>query len=123
MGRAAVIGLGLSAIAVLGIMVGGCASPGPGRPAPVSTELPVVQPSTVTATPSVVVIQPPVTVVQPPLTVVRPQAPVLTSCRRLYADGYTFAYAYDEWVRAGYPANWDADHDGLPCEQSYGERN
>lgn len=119
------MGLGL---AVIGLALGGCASRVAGDPGPASAEVRPVQtvqtgqPTTVTAPPSVVVIQPPATVVQPPVTVTQPPK-TLTSCQRLYADGYSFAYAYDAWARMGYPQNWDADHDGLPCEQSYGEQN
>jgi hypothetical protein len=121
------MGLGLGAFAVIGLTLGGCASRVSGNPSPAGAEVQTAQPATVTAPPSVVVIQPPATVVQPPVTVTQPpktQPPkTLTSCQRLYSDGYSFAYAYDAWVQMGYPQNWDADHDGLPCEQSYGERN
>jgi hypothetical protein len=101
------------------VVLGGCAVSVPGKAVPAGSVVPVVAPpSTVTAPPSVVVVQP------PPVTV---PAPVptrsLTSCQQFAAEGYSFNYAYDAWVRAGYPLSWDADRDGLPCEQSYGERN
>ncbi|WP_370947647.1 hypothetical protein AB5J62_08840 [Amycolatopsis sp. cg5] len=83
----------------------------------------VVSQATVTAPPAAVVIQPPVTVVQqPPVTTVRAPEKALTPCQRMGAEGYSYSYAYSAWVRAGYPVSWDADHDGIPCEQTYGER-
>lgn len=100
--------------------VAGCTSTVPGAPVviPVATVLP---PPTVTAPPAVV-IQPPVTIVQQPATTVRAPEKALTPCQRMGADGYSYGYAYSAWVRAGYPVSWDADHDGIPCEQTYGER-
>lgn len=112
---------------VLGITVSlaalaGCTSTTPGAPVvvPVAT---VVPQSTVTAPPAVV-IQPPVTVVQQQqqTTTVRAPEKTLTPCQRMGAEGYSYSYAYNAWVRAGYPVSWDADHDGIPCEQTYGER-
>lgn len=100
--------------------LGGCGTPTAGTPVTVVRE--IVPPSTTTA----VVAPPPtsVVVVEPPVTVTRaPAAPSLTSCRRLYAEGYSFTYAFNAWVNAGRPLSWDADRDGYPCEQSYGNRN
>jgi len=48
--------------------------------------------------------------------------PTTTTCRSSYAHGLSFTEVEDLWRRAGRPASWDADHDGIPCEQSYGER-
>jgi len=107
----------LGGVAVLGIA--GCAQPVTGTSAPAATQAPaptsqatstVVPPATVTVTPPATV-----TVAAPP----KPQTP----CQRLYAQGYSYAAAYSAWADAGYPLNWDADKDGLPCEQSYGEQN
>jgi hypothetical protein len=41
----------------------------------------------------------------------------------MYDSGIPLYQAYDAWTRAGYPASWDADGDGVPCERSYGEVN
>lgn len=46
----------------------------------------------------------------------------LTPCQRMGRDGVPFSDAYAEWLRSGAPANWDADGDGIPCEQTYGEQ-
>jgi hypothetical protein len=105
------------AFAAVVVALGGCAVSVPGKAVPVGSVAPA---STVTAPPSVVVVQP------PPVTVPAP-APApsksLTQCQQFAAEGYSFGYAYNAWVRAGYPVGWDADRDGLPCEQSYGEQN
>ncbi len=58
----------------------------------------------------------------PPVTRV-PVAPSLTSCQRLFAEGFSYTYAFSAWVNAGRPLSWDADRDEYPCEQSYGNRN
>ncbi|WET82359.1 hypothetical protein P3102_14695 [Amycolatopsis sp. QT-25] len=109
-----------AAVSVAGL--GGCGTPTVGTPVTVVREL--VPPSTTTA---VVVAPPPptsVVVVEPPTTVTRaPVAQRLTSCQRLFAEGYSFEYAFGAWVTAGRPLGWDADRDGYPCEQSYGNRN
>jgi hypothetical protein len=110
------VGRWVAFVAVV-VWVSGCAVSVPGKAVPVGSVVPVVAPtSTVTAPPSVVVVQP------PPVTVPAPSKS-LTQCQQFAADGYSFSYAYDAWVRAGYPVGWDADRDGIPCEQSYGERN
>ncbi|AUI64290.1 hypothetical protein B1H26_41930 [Amycolatopsis sp. BJA-103] len=101
-------------------VLGGCGTAGSGSP-PVTVVREILPPSTTTA------VAPPATsvvVVEPPVTVTRvPVAPSLTSCQRLLADGFSYAYAFDAWVNAGRPLSWDADRDGYPCEQSYGNRN
>jgi hypothetical protein len=108
-------------LVALGTAAGGCSSNVPGKATPVFET--VTQPAPVSTVvvpaPSVVVQQPPVTVTHAPSTV---QAPDLTPCQRMFAEGYSFDYAYSAWVNAGYPQSWDADKDGIPCEQSYGER-
>lgn len=94
-----------------------CAQPvsGTGTPAPTT------QPSS-SAPPTVIVES--TVVVAPPETVTVQQAPKpLTPCQQLYADGYSYDAAYVAWADAGYPPNWDADWDGFPCEQSYGDQN
>ncbi|KZB79367.1 hypothetical protein [Amycolatopsis regifaucium] len=102
--------------------LGGCGTPTVGTPVTVVREL--APPSTTTA---VVVAPPPptsVVVVEPPMTVTRtPAVQRLTSCQRLLSEGYSFEYAFNAWVAAGRPLSWDADRDGYPCEQSYGNRN
>ncbi|UUV33168.1 hypothetical protein NQK81_06855 [Amycolatopsis roodepoortensis] len=102
-----------SAVAVLGA----CGTTTAGTPVTVVRE--IVPPSTTTA-----VVAPPATsvvVVEPPVTVTR--APSRTSCQRLLAEGFSYTYAFEAWVNAGRPLSWDADRDGYPCEQSYGNRN
>ncbi|WP_229907672.1 hypothetical protein [Amycolatopsis oliviviridis] len=97
--------------------LGACGTTTTGTPVTVVRE--IVPPSTTTA-----VVAPPTTsvvVVEPPVTVTR--APSLTSCQRLFAEGFSYVYAYNSWVNAGRPLSWDADRDGYPCEQSYGNRN
>lgn len=56
---------------------------------------------------------------------VKPKTPKnnLTRCQQMYRDGYSYAAAYQQWMNAGYPASWDVDHDGYPCEQSFGNMN
>ncbi|WP_410659382.1 hypothetical protein [Amycolatopsis sp. lyj-112] len=106
-----------AAVSVAGL--GGCGTPTAGTPVTVVRE---IVPQTTTA----VVAPPPTSVVfvEPPVTVTRaPVAPSLTPCQRLFADGYSFTYAFTSWVNAGRPLSWDADRDGYPCEQSYGNRN
>jgi hypothetical protein len=101
-----------------GAAVPGTAVPSPAAPASQAT---VTAPAPVTVTapaPSVVVVQPQATVTRPP-----PAAPASTPCQRLLAGGYSYSYAYNEWAKAGYPLSWDADRDGYPCEQSYGDKN
>ncbi|MFI7116037.1 hypothetical protein [Amycolatopsis sp. NPDC049868] len=65
----------------------------------------------------------PVTVVREIVSPPNTRAPSLTSCQRLFAEGFSYTYAYNAWVNAGRPLSWDADRDGYPCEQSYGNRN
>ncbi|RSM57961.1 hypothetical protein DMH03_26485 [Amycolatopsis sp. WAC 01376] len=112
----------VSAGAVVSVVgLGGCGTPTAGTPITVVRE--IAPPSTTTA----VVLAPPptsVVVVEPPMTVTRaPAVQRLTSCQRLLAEGYSFEYAFSAWVNAGRPLSWDADRDGYPCEQSYGNRN
>lgn len=53
-----------------------------------------------------------------------PTAPVTgTACQRLFASGAPFEVVVQRWIEAGVPPNWDADHDRIPCERSYGEMN
>jgi hypothetical protein len=51
-----------------------------------------------------------------------PSKPNLTPCQSLKASGVPFSTAYFSWTEHGAPASWDADKDGIPCEQSYGEQ-
>jgi hypothetical protein len=104
-----------SAFAVLGLTLSGCSVAQPGR------AVPVAPPQTSVTTPQTVVVQPPVTVTRPQTTV--ETQPNLTQCQRLYTEGYSYIYTYNAWASAGYPSSWDADHDGFPCEQSYGNQN
>jgi len=104
---AGLVALGLSA----------CGKPAAGSPTPASTTTSRAPPSSVT------VVAPPETVyVAPPETVTVPTKP-LTPCQRMLAEGYSYDMAYIAWGQAGYPPNWDADHDGYPCEQSFGNQN
>lgn len=117
--RARVVAATLTGLACLGLAACGQSTAGTAKPASTSISTVRDEPSTTVITP------PPATVyVTPPATVTVP-APVkpLTPCQRLHADGYSYSVAFDEWEKAGYPPNWDADHDGYPCEQSYGEMN
>jgi hypothetical protein len=93
-----------------------CAQPVSGTSTPATT----TKPAPTTVVESTVVVAPPetVTVQETP----QPQTP-RTPCQQLYADGYTYDAAFDAWVAAGVPVNWDADKDGFPCEQSYGDQN
>jgi len=104
----------ISGLAVVGLTA--CAHPTAGTAVPVTT---------ITTSPSVTVsAPPPVTVyVGPPATVTVPPATTQTPCQWMQANGYSYELAYAAWVQEGYPVNWDADHDGYPCEQSYGDRN
>jgi hypothetical protein len=106
----------VAGVALLGLA--GCAQPVAGASSPAAA------PKTTANTPtSTVVVQPSTVYVSPPQTVTVTNAPKpRTPCQKLYADGYSYDVAFAAWEQAGYPANWDADHDGLPCEQSYGEQ-
>lgn len=76
--------------------------------------------------PATVIIPPPATVyVVPPETVTAPAAPkaAQTSCQWLRANGYSYTLMRSVWMQEGFPINWDADRDGYPCEQSYGNQN
>lgn len=104
----------VGAAVVLGLAA--CAQPVTGTAS--AANVAASSPAPTTVAPSTVYTTPPETVT------VRPAPPNrLTPCQRMHADGYSFDAAYAEWALAGYPLNWDADKDGLPCEQSYGERN
>ncbi len=106
-----------AAISVVGL--GGCGTTTAGTPVTVVREI-VPSPTTAVVAPpptSVVVVEPPVTITR------APAARSLTPCQRLFADGFSFSYAYNAWINAGRPLSWDADRDGYPCEQSYGNRN
>ncbi|WP_181771556.1 hypothetical protein [Amycolatopsis pittospori] len=108
--------------AVFVAVLGGCGTTTAGTPITVVREVVPPPPSTTTA----VVAPPPtsIVVVEPRVTVTRaPVAPSLTPCQRLFSEGYSFDYAFSAWINAGRPLSWDADRDGYPCEQSYGNRN
>ncbi|MEV6909030.1 hypothetical protein [Amycolatopsis sp. NPDC051071] len=111
------------------VALGGCGTPTVGTPITVVREVAPPSPPSPPSPPplTTAVVAPPTTsvvVVEPPVTVTRaPVAPSLTSCQRLFAEGYSFTYAFNAWVNAGRPLSWDADRDGYPCEQSYGNRN
>lgn len=45
-----------------------------------------------------------------------------TSCQWLYANGYSYTAVLSIWAQENFPANWDADLDGYPCEQTYGNK-
>jgi hypothetical protein len=45
----------------------------------------------------------------------------LTPCQQMGRDGIAYDHAFQVWLQNGAPASWDADGDGLPCEQTYGE--
>jgi hypothetical protein len=110
----------LAGLTILGLSA--CAQPAtvPGTPAAPATSAPAA-PSPVT-----IVVPPPSTVYQaPPQTVTVPAPPkaTLTSCQSFYANGYSYAAVLSLWAQQNFPANWDADHDGYPCEQTYGNKN
>jgi hypothetical protein len=107
-------------MAVLGLAA--CAQPATGHAsaAPTTTTAVVAPPPTAVAPPVTVYVAPPVTVTAP--VPVAPK-PAQTSCQWLAANGYSYAFAVELWVDEGVPANWDADRDGYPCEQSYGNQN
>jgi hypothetical protein len=95
-----------------------CAQPVSGTGSPAPTTKPT------SSAPPTVVVESTVVVAPPPETVtVQPAPKPLTPCQQLYVDGYSYDSAYVAWGDAGYPANWDADSDGWPCEQSYGDQN
>ena len=110
-------------IAVVGalLLVSGCTG-NPGTAVPIAPAAPVTSTVTV-APPQTVVVPPPVTVTQ--------QAPAAqakpprdrTACQWMHSNGYSYTAAYNAWLAAGYPLNWDADRDGWPCEQTFGDRN
>lgn len=110
----------LGGVAVLALAA--CARPVTGTSTPADAPKPAAGSSAPsTLAPSTVYVTPPATVTvqqAPP----KPRQP-LTPCQRLYADGYSYDAAYSKWAEAGFPPNWDADSDGFPCEQSYGEQN
>jgi len=105
-------------IGLLALGLTACARPTAGSAVPVPT-------ATVTASPSVTVVAaPPATVyAAPPATVTVPAVPAQTPCQWLRANNYSYEQAYAAWTQEGFPINWDADRDGFPCEQSYGDQN
>jgi len=116
-----------AALAIVGVAA--CAQPATGTPTPEGTNLPVQTETAVPPQTSTVTARPPVTVTVPPPSTVYVPSPGastgsgLTPCQSMAADGYSYDEAYSAWIDAGYPNNWDADQDGLPCEQSFGEQN
>lgn len=109
--------------AALGIVLTGCAMAVPGTPAPIRQSVPTTAPlrsasPRTTVPPGIVT-----TVVPAPSTVVVTSPQALTRCQEMYAQGLSYSTAFSEWVAAGSPASWDADHDGYPCEQTYGDQN
>jgi hypothetical protein len=111
--RAAILG----GVAVFGLA--GCAQPVTGTPATAPDP-----PTSASQQTSTVVVVPTVTVTPPAtVTVEKPAPKAMTPCQHLFAAGYSYDAAYVAWADAGYPLNWDADKDGFPCEQSYGEQN
>jgi hypothetical protein len=115
-----------AALAIVGVAA--CAQPTAGTPTPAGASLPVQTETAVPPPTSTVTARPPVTVTVPPQPTVYVPSPDpagsgLTPCQSMAANGYSYDEAYSAWADAGYPDNWDADHDGLPCEQSYGEQN
>lgn len=104
------------AVAGAFLLVSGCAgTPGKAVPIPVT--------STVTVAPQTVVVPPPVTVTeQAPAVQAKPPRDQ-TACQWMHSNGYSYTAAYNAWQAAGYPLNWDADRDGWPCEQTFGDRN
>jgi hypothetical protein len=110
--------------AVAGVLLFGlaaCAQPvsGTGTPAPTNAG---AQPSTSAPPTSTITVTPTVTP-SATVTVSPPPAKQTTSCQRMHAEGFSYAEAYAEWQHAGRPPAWDADHDGYPCEQTYGNQN
>jgi hypothetical protein len=115
-----VVAAAFTGAAILGLTA--CAQPATGTPTPGSTATVTVA----TSQPAAVPAPPPSTVyVQPPATRTVTDTPgkPLTPCEHMYASGYSYDMAYAAWLREGSPLNWDADRDGLPCEQSYGQQN
>jgi hypothetical protein len=115
-------GIRLGAITFTGLAVIGltaCAQPtAPAPPSPIVTSTnPVPAPATI-------IVPPPETVyVVPPKTVTAPPKATQTSCQWLRANGYSYAQMATLWAQDRFPMNWDADRDGYPCEQSYGNQN
>lgn len=109
-------------MAVLGLTA--CAQPGlsPGIAVPATTSVAGTDPPATRAAPPTVYVAPPVTVTVPEPAPVAPK-PAQTPCQWLKANGYSYTFAVESWVDEGLPVNWDADHDGYPCEQSYGNQN
>jgi hypothetical protein len=112
----------LAGVTILGLSA--CAQPAavPGSPAAPAVPAPAAPaPVTVVAPPS-----PSTVYVMPPQqTVTVPAVPkaTQTSCQWLYANGYPYTAVLSIWAQESFPANWDADHDGYPCEQTYGNKN
>lgn len=107
----------LGGVAVLGLA--GCARPVTGAPVTAPEPPTSQQTSTVVVVPTVTVTPPATVTVEKPA----PKPQPTTPCQDMYAAGYSYDAAYSAWANLGYPVNWDADKDGYPCEQSYGEQN
>ncbi len=41
----------------------------------------------------------------------------------LFHEGLTYEQMFEYWISLGSPQDMDDDHDGLPCETVYGQRN
>jgi hypothetical protein len=131
MSRKAATVTAFGVFAVLGLVVG-CTAAAPGVPSPSTapTTTTVAPQVALPPTPSTVYVAPPETVVVPapstvyvaPKTVTR-ASPARTSCEWMHDNGYSYGQAYNAWLNAGAPLLWDADRDGYPCEQSFGNRN
>jgi hypothetical protein len=72
----------------------------------------------------VLVSTPPVSPPGSPLAVPAPQQPAVThDCKVLLGLGMTYDRVLAYWLSLGSPPDMDDDHDGLPCETVYGQRN
>lgn len=115
--RVRVVSAIVALVPALGLVA--CAQPvsGTSTPAAATKSTRSSSAPTTVVTESTVVVAPPETVT------VQPAPNPRTPCQQLFSDGYSYDAAYDAWVVAGFPLNWDADDDGFPCEQSYGDQN
>jgi hypothetical protein len=116
----------VTAIACAGLaLLGGCAAH-VSRPAPaaVTTAVPATTASVAPVPPVTVTVPAPMTATVPaPAPAPQVVPPGRTPCQWLGANGYSYEVVYLMWVDHGSPPNWDADGDGYPCEQTYGDQN